>query len=184
MDKGILLIALGHRKYTEMACMLAASIRGNDCELPITLCTDVDQVKDDFKEFFTNIQIVPPQYYTIKDNDTCYIKAKCHMNELTPYETTLFLDVDIVMINNGLINDFITQLSDVDFAIKNSGYTAYDSPTVTKESMQWANILEVKDAYKFTNEKIWNVHSEFIWWKKLKPPMNYLANGLTTMKTY
>jgi hypothetical protein len=73
------------------------------------------------------------------------------------------------MINNGKINEIINELKGIDFAIKNSGFTPYDSDKITPDSKQWANLLEVKEAFGFTNERIWNVHSEFIWWKKGHP---------------
>ncbi len=169
---GILLIAIGHKNYGCMAANLAMSLRSNGCELPITLVTQPDTISrldESYLKLFSEIKTIPPHCYTLKGNDVCFIKAKAHMDELTPYDYTLFIDADVIMINNGLINKFIEDLKCVDFAIKNSGYTPFDSQTITPQSKQWANLLEVKESFGFTNEKIWNVHSEFIWWKKGHP---------------
>ena len=165
---GILIIAVGHKNYGQLAGTLAASIRANGCDLPIHLVYEEDTITrldDQYLSFFTSKSIIPKEYIT-HEGETCYIKAKCYMNNLTPFENTLFLDADIIMINNGKIKDVIYTLKDTDFAIKHSGGTKFDSETITKDSQQWANLLEVKKAYNFTDEIIWNVHSEFIWWKK------------------
>jgi hypothetical protein len=162
---GILIIALGHKNYSKMAMMLAASLKANGCILPIAIAQDVDQIDEPYRKYFDQFITVKPHCYTWRGS-ICYIKAKAHMNEITPFEQTLFIDSDVIMINNGMINTIIESLAGVDFAIKNSGGTPFDSDKVTKDSMQWANLLEVKSAYNFTNEMIWNVHSEFIWWKK------------------
>lgn len=169
---GILLIAIGHKNYGCMAANLAMSLRSNHCTLPITLVTQHDTITrlgDEYLKLFTEIKYIEPRCYTLGDNSTCFIKAKAHMDELTPYDYTLFIDADVIMINNDKINSFIEDLKGVDFAIKNSGYTPFDSDKITPTSKQWANLLEVKDAFGFANEKIWNVHSEFIWWKKGHP---------------
>lgn len=172
MTTGILLIAIGHKNYGCMAANLAMSLRANGCELPITLVTQLETITrldDDYRKLFTDIKTIEPHCYTLADNQTCFIKAKAHMDELTPYDYTLFIDADVIMINNGKINEIINELKGIDFAIKNSGFTPYDSDKITPDSKQWANLLEVKEAFGFTNERIWNVHSEFIWWKKGHP---------------
>jgi hypothetical protein len=160
---GILLIAVGHKNYTRMASMLAMSIRANGCELPICLATDVVQIDEHYQQYF-NSHVIVPQHCLEWRGNTCYIKAKAHMDELTPFEYTLFLDSDIILVNNGMINEVIDSLKNVDFTVKNSG--AKNFGDIDDGEMQWANLNEVKEAYGFINEVIWNVHSEFIWWKK------------------
>lgn len=163
---GILLIAVGAKNYGQLAGTLAASIRANGCEIPIHLVYEEDTISrldEQYLSFFTTKSIIPSHCITYK-GETCYIKAKAHMNELSPYDNTLFLDADIIILKNGKLNEIIEQLKDVEFAIKNSGYVTYDVADL--KAHQWANLGEVKEHYKFTNEKIWNVHSEFIWWQK------------------
>lgn len=168
MSKGILIIAVGHANYGKLAANLAMSIKANNVQLPIHLVYTESTLKgvgDDYIRFFDSKAECPGEYLLNK-GEQCFIKVKAHMNDLSPFDETLFLDADIIMINNSLLSDEIEKLKDVDFTSKNSGFTRYDSEKITKESMQWANLLEIKEAYKFTNENIWNVHSEFIWWKK------------------
>jgi len=179
---GILILALGNVRYSRMAMMLAASIKANGCTLPIAVAQDVDQISDEYRKYFDQFITIPTHCYTHQEK-ICHIKAKAHMNEISPFDETLFLDADIILINNGMINQVIDDLIGIDFAIKHSGGTPYDSEKVTKELMQWANLLEVKAAYGFTNEMIWNVHSEFIWWKKNESNNKLFAKWIETFET-
>jgi hypothetical protein len=160
---GILLIAVGHKNYSRMASMLAMSIKANGCELPICLATDVDQVDEHYRQYFDSFVNVLEEYITWRGNP-CYIKVKAHMNDLTPFDTTLFIDSDVIMVNNGMLNSFIEELKGVSFTVKNSGVKNFGN--IEAGDMQWANLHEVKEAYGFINEPIWNVHSEFVWWDK------------------
>lgn len=169
MTTGILIIAVGAKGYGQLAGSLAASLRANNCTLPICLAHQKDTITrldEQYLSLFTDFVEVKDEHITLNDNTECFIKAKAHMDEFTPYDYTLFIDADVLALNNGSINAEIEKLKGVDFAIKNSGCNTFDSDTIKIDSMQWANLNEVKAAYGFTNEKIWNVHSEFIWWKK------------------
>ncbi len=172
MTTGILIIAAGAKGYGSLAGTLAASLRANGVELPICLAHQPDTITrldEQYMSFFTDLVELQPKHYTLADNTECFIKTKAHMDELTPYDYTLFIDADVIMLNNRSILSVIDELQGVEFAIKNSGFTAYDDEKISKDSKQWANLLDVKQAFGFTNENIWNVHSEFIWWKKGHP---------------
>ena len=181
MDKeqniGILLIAIGNKNYGCMAANLAMSIRANNCNLPITLITQqetISRLDDNYKALFTEINEIPTHCYTLKDNETCYIKAKSHMDELTPYDYTLFIDADVIMINNFVINEEIEKLKGLDFTIKNKGKN-------NKFSI-WADMNEVIKQYKLEDKDIYEIHSEFIWWKKGHPAMARWAKNFETLK--
>ena len=164
---GILLIAVGHGNYARMACTLACSIRANGIDLPITLVHDAHtykQITDEYKPFFNDFILIPDECITLGDK-TCYIKAKAHMYDLTPYDTTLFMDVDIVATDTGVLAEVIKELEGVSFAVKNSGMTQVKD--IPKEHIQWANVHEVAEAYGLTPDaEVWNVHSEFIYWQQ------------------
>jgi glycosyltransferase involved in cell wall biosynthesis len=87
------------------------------------------------------------------------------MYDLSSYDKTLFLDVDIVLTNNGMFKQWLDELENVDFAIKNSGMQTFkDAP---EGHQQWALLSKVQAAYNLPDDAIvWNVHSEFIWWVK------------------
>jgi hypothetical protein len=167
MTTGILLIAVGHGNYGKMAAQLACSIRANGIDLPILLAHDENTIKyipSEYKAFFTDFLLIPEHCTKLGEN-SCYIKVKSHMYELSPFDATLFLDVDCIALNNGRLAEVLNELKNVDFAIKNSGGVKFSD--VKDGQKQWADIKQVQVEYNLhDDDMIWNVHSEFIWWKK------------------
>ena len=177
MTTGILLIGIGHKNYGCMAANLAMSLRANGCDLPITLVTQpetITRLDDAYKALFTDIKYIEPHCYTLKDNTECYIKAKAHMDELTPYDYTLFIDADVIMINNHSINAEIEKLKGIDFTIKNKG--------LNNKFSIWADMDKVVSEYKLEDKDIYEIHSEFIWWKKGQPAMAKWAENFENLK--
>jgi hypothetical protein len=160
-----------------MAANLAMSLRANGCDLPITLVTQpetITRLDDAYKALFTDIKYIEPHCYTLKDNTECYIKAKAHMDELTPYDYTLFIDADVIMINNHSINAEIEKLKGIDFTIKNKG--------LNNKFSIWADMDKVVSEYKLEDKDIYEIHSEFIWWKKGQPAMAKWAENFENLK--
>lgn len=152
MKKGILIYALGHPNYYKMAVVLAASIKFND-DLPICLVTDIE-VKEEHTELF-DIVTRPTSASIKQKGKTEYIKAKLYMYDLSPFEETIFLDADQVMIMNRKLKPVFSELKDVDVTISNTG---------PAENSFWADIKEVKKIYG--DKPFFNYHSEFIYFKK------------------
>jgi hypothetical protein len=153
MKKGILLMALGNENYYRMAVVLAASIKVNDPDLPICLITG-NKVQEEHKLLFDIINPPIEKSITVK-GAIQFIKAKTYMYEYSPFDETIFLDVDQVMIMGRKLSSLFDELAGIDLAISNTG--------IAKESI-WASIKEVKSLYG--NNPFWNYHSEFIYFKK------------------
>ena len=97
MTTGILIIAVGAKGYGQLAGSLAASLRANNCTLPICLAHQketITRLDEDYLALFTDFVEVKDEHITLNDNIECYIKAKAHMDELTPYDYTLFIDAE------------------------------------------------------------------------------------------
>jgi hypothetical protein len=93
-----------------------------------------------------------------------FIKAKTHLYDLTPYEETLFLDVDMMAIPVRPISEAIAQLSSVcDFTIKNRGY-ANPKPGYT----HWFDVDKARKHYRKPNARFYQTQSEFVFFKKTK----------------
>lgn len=168
MKKGILLIAIGHENYILMAANLAAGIKCNCPDMPIALAVDNKMIfsvnmPQDYSKLFDTLITVPAEYYTT-DGKTEFIKVKTHMYDLSPFDETIFLDVDMAWINNRNPEDLFNQLQDVDFTMANTGEAKGESV--------WANIAEVKKAWK-TDKPFYNYHSEFVYFKKCAPVKKY-----------
>jgi hypothetical protein len=193
-SKGILLVALGAPEYGNMAANLAASIRCQDREILIHLVhTDrsVMQLTPAHRAMFTSMALCPEDYYTRQERQgtrdegrhpaaspspaTChlppaieYIKAKTHIYELSPYDETLFLDVDMYILPGTRMSEVISQLSAVcDYTIENRGYADLSLPAerLDPHYCNWVNIVDVKRHFK-TGGRFYHLHSEFIFYKK------------------
>ena len=177
MTTGILIIAVGAKGYGQLAGSLAASLRANNCQLPICLAHQKDTITrldEDYLALFTDFVEIEDRHITMSDNTECYIKAKAHMDEFTPYDYTLFIDADVLALNNGTINAEIEKLQGIDFTIKNKG--------INTTHTIWADMEEVKKAYSLEDTDIYELHSEFIWWKKGHPAMIKWAENFENLK--
>jgi hypothetical protein len=189
-SSGILLIALGASEYGNMAANLAASIRYGDPHVPIHLVYSdkaLNQLTPAHRALFTSFAECPAEYYT-KDGGrrpkdeigsqttgsphqppvTEYIKAKTHIYDLTPYDETLFLDVDMYILPATHMTSVIGHLSSIcHYTIENRGYADLGRPDdqLSATYSYWVNILDVKRHYK-TEGRFYQLHSEFVFFKK------------------
>jgi hypothetical protein len=146
MKTGVLLIATGHKNYFRMAEVLAASIRVNDPSIKICIATDGKHLVD--MSLFDQFVQIDEKYLTEP------IKAKVFMNKITPFEETLFLDVDQVMIWKRSLQSIFEECKNLDWTMSNSGKAG---------GSVWANLQEVLDLYGPGD--MWNFHSELFYFK-------------------
>lgn len=178
--KGILLLALGHPFYGNYAATLAASIKFNYPELPIALaCAGdaINHIKGDKRlSLFDHLIDIPKECYQTDGKDT-FIKAKNYMYDFSPFESTLFLDVDMIIFprnaSSGTVglNTFFAEMeiNNIDFTIANRDFMNFTEPDERLSGYSlWANIAEVKKAYKFKDERYYSCHSEFVYFTKCK----------------
>lgn len=159
MTKGILLVALGHQNYYKMAVILAASIKVND-PLPICLVTDIS-VKDDHRHLFQRVK-APIEKSIYNGAKVEYIKSKLFMYDHSPYDETIFLDVDQIMISGRKLSPIFDELNQVKLTFSNTGLA---------ETSIWADIKQVQSVYG--KKPFWNYHSELVYFKKCKEVKAY-----------
>lgn len=94
MNKGILLIAFG-KPYGKMAFNLAASIKVRS-DIKIHLICDADAMSDISMNFFDSYEVYDFKLLNGRI-DPC--QAKIDIYSLSPFDKTLFLDVDAVCMN-------------------------------------------------------------------------------------
>lgn len=148
IKKGILLLAIGHDNYFKMAVNLAASIKHNSPDVSITLISDGTRMLD--SALFDDNIIIDPQ------GPLHAYKTKLY--ELTPYDKTLYLDVDMIAVLGTNFGAFIDSLEGVPFTIMN----------VKKEQCIWADPLEVRKASGNEEDPMYIVYSELIYFEKSK----------------
>jgi hypothetical protein len=159
MKKGILIYALGHANYYRMAVVLAASIRTND-PLPICLVTDI-KVRPEHAHLFAIVK-EPIKKSIYNGSKTEYIKSKLYMYDHSPFDETIFLDVDQVLINGRKLTPVFAELKKVNITMSNTGLAT---------SSIWADIKEVQKLYG--DKPFWNFHSEFVYFKKSEEAKSY-----------
>ena len=160
MTTGILIQAFGHNNYYQMAVVIAASIKANEPDMPICLVTD-NTIHIAHAKLFDSI-ILPIKESIINKGVTEYIKAKLFMYDYSPFDETIFLDVDQIIIKGRKLSTVFDELKNIDITFSNTG--------IAIESI-WANIDEVKELYG--NKPFWNFHSEFVYFKKSEEVKNY-----------
>jgi hypothetical protein len=152
--KGVLLIALGHENYLRMAITLAASLRTCDKDVNICLIHDgkYNQLTTNEQALFSKSINCPEAHCTTNGKLDC-IKAKTRIYELSPYQHTLFLDVDMIWLLGRSVTELIDSLEGIDFTVMNSG---------PMEKCYWAEPEELRAAigsehpmYIFYNELIY-----------------------------
>jgi hypothetical protein len=167
--RGIILIAAGHINYTRMARNLAISLKANDPNVKISLIHSepIPEGIENEGLFDQFIQAPVESYHTF--GVTQYFKLKTWLYTLTPYDESLYLDVDMVWIKGRKPSDLMESLSDVEFSMANYGYTTIDKGA----DSFWADVNEVKKAWNLTDEKWYSYSSEIMWFKKSKDVKKY-----------
>lgn len=168
MKKGILIYALGHSNYYRMAEVLAASLIVNGVQednISIGLICD-NESKLIHPELFNVIIHLPPEKFTIKGN-VVFNHATILVYDLSPFETTIKLDADMVWLNNRKPANLFKSLEEVDITFENNGFSEL-SKADRKRSV-WAPPEEIQKAYDFTGEeKCYTIFGEFVYFKKSK----------------
>lgn len=105
-DRGVLTFCYGPEKYRDQAISLARSIRLRDRDIPLAVATDRDA--RDFSDLF---DIVIPFDFDPWPGTT----AKLALCDITPFETTLFIDCDCLSMRKiGAVFDYFGA---ADFAV-------------------------------------------------------------------
>lgn len=158
----IVILALGHNFYGQQAKNLAISIKKVSPEVPIHLVHygDAGYIE---KKWFDSHDECPAEYIT-KNGKPNYFKAKTFIYDLSPFETTIYLDADMLWLRKP-VYEVINELKDVDFTIANRG----EERITEKTKWLWADPNE----FKQFGEVLPNFHSEFIWFKKCERVEKY-----------
>lgn len=150
------MIAVGHPYYSHMASNLAISIRYHNKAIPVAIATDSEGfnlLEDWQKDLFQVIEI-PKKLL----NGDPY-SLKLHLDELTPFNKTLFLDVDMVWNNSKSINDLFDELDGVEFTMGCRAKLSADDSTLSR----WVDLKEMASAYK--TDEFYDITSELIYFE-------------------
>lgn len=162
-QQGILLLALGSPYYGRMAYNLAISIKAKDSTVHITLVyTDaaIAHLNERNMWVFDNKMPYPETLQPFG--------VKLKLNELTPYDRTLYIDVDTLWINKQSPAELFDKLKGIPFTGITEGMHDYNEPSKSDHSKHyffWADLDEIKTKY-IVDGKLYQWRSEFIYFEK------------------
>lgn len=164
-EQGILLLAIGHPYYGRMAYNLAMSIKAVDKDVDITLAhtpSAIAHINERNMWVFDN-------KFPISD-DSQPFGAKLLMNQISPYERTLYIDVDTLWVNKQSPAMLLEQLKGIPFTGITEGMHdyAYSEPEKSDPSKNyffWADLDEIGKVYA-VSDKMYQWRAEFIYFEK------------------
>lgn len=175
-SRGILLIALGNPYYGQLAANLAASIKFTTSgKLPIHLVWSenaLDHLTPQKMQMFDEVQECPHEMYHREDGKRVYVKAKTHIYDLSKFDETIFLDVDVIMLQKRTLLDAFEDLKHLDFTMECRSRINIGNDDFA-DSYLWANAHDIKRAYDFKDGFLYGLHSEFIYFKKCEKVARY-----------
>lgn len=171
MKNGILLIATGHSNYGGMAYNLAVTLKAAEKEMPIALVHDesaMQYLTDEQKQVFD--QFIP--------TDKKGLNLKLNLAELSPFEKTLYLDVDTLWLPTRKSSELFSLLADRPFTAQNEGFTDLDTmeDSTSKIYMFWGRPEEIAVAYGLKG-KLYQFRSELILFESTKEVKAMFANA-------
>ena len=166
--KGIVLIAGGHPRYGLMASVLAMGIKLYS-KIEIALFID-DIAGSHFTEFEKGLFTIHelPEFMYNHNGIESFYRVKGFLPELSPFDETVFLDVDMVWSPGRKADDLFDV--DANFTMINEGYIDFATleNTISKNYHFWAQPQLVKEAYNLNDSKLYQFRSEYIYFKKCK----------------
>jgi len=155
MQKGILLVALGHPNFAKMGINLAISVKANSPDTLIALAHNYENLNFLEARYRKHIDFdfhLEPSYYRHKEKNA-FGMMKTRLYEFTPFEHTLYIDVDSLMIKDKTPDRFFYEIDLHNFIIPHGGEMnptsdAYDFHT------HWVKFRDVKHLFNFQDCKI------------------------------
>lgn len=159
LEKGIIIIAVGHPYYGKMAYNLAVSIKAVE-DFPVTVVysgQSLSHLSEEQKSVFDNMVFLP-------EDIPMGCGTKLWAYEFSPYRETLLLDADMLWLPQQKPSDLFEELSGVNFTGVTEGYWSKDGTDIHPQYFFWADPVEISEVYKV--DKVYQWRSETIFFKK------------------
>lgn len=167
--RGIVIIAVGNSNYVTLAENLALSIRACISNIPICLIHDgevLTGMRPECLGLFTN-KIRLPDNNSITPSQRAFT-LKTQLYDLSPYQQTLYIDADCIMVPGKHIEALIESLQEYDFTSVCMGYFDADTMTSSRPNYpMWIDEATLENLKpSLATAKIPLVNSSMIWFKK------------------
>ncbi len=185
MTQGILLIAAGNPFYGNSAYHLALTIKHADPEAKICLAystSAIAHLSEEEKKFFDEMVLL--QDHQLKGNGKPdYMRPKLYAYELSPFDKTILLDVDMIWNPKRTVTELFEELQGSEFSIISEGYcNAVGDGKLNPRYTFWADREAI--VYEFMNEpgflsgKLYQFRSEFIYFVKGKKCETFFSKAI------
>lgn len=174
MEKGVVILALGHPNYGRMALNLAVSLKCVNGMEGVDICLlhsdGMDTIfNHEERQFFDRFVKVPEHYYTYKGNKE-YQMAKTFVYDLSPYQRTVYLDADSIWLPNNKIEALF--------------HKCWNNPVLFQCIHEWdiqgewgclwtagkeknEGLKQIREIYNITdNRTIYEIQSSFMYFEK------------------
>lgn len=152
---GIIIIATSHANYGNLAYNLALSIKCIEPTMPIAVVwseRSLSHLTPTQVAVFDYLIELPVEYRT-------GFGVKLHLDQLTPFDNTLYLDADMLWLGKKP-SELFEELKGTSFTCITEGNSDKPNP----KYYFWAAAQEIKDVYGVT--RIWQTRSEVMYFEK------------------
>lgn len=159
-----------------MAYNLAMSIKAVDPDFQICIIhseRSLNHLSDNQKRFFDLMVLLPEEQ--VKG-----FACKLHLDELSPFDETLFLDADMAWLPKQSPSELMDELADVEYTGITEGYfdiEKQDRKEVSKKYYFWADVDEIVKKYELKTGIIYQWRSEVIYFKKTSKVKSFFATA-------
>lgn len=169
-DKGILLVAFGHPYYGRMAYNFAVSVKAVEPDFPIAVAvtdTVLNHISERQQRVFDRIIKITP------DTPIGFV-TKLYLDQITPFEKTLFCDVDTLWLPTSKgPSEVFRQLDGHHFsAITEGRYNIETHEDQKGPYYYWADPKEIIATYGITSGYIYQWRSEVIYFDNSETTKN------------
>jgi len=169
---GVLLVAVNHPYYGNYAFQLALSILNTSPKMKITLAHNgagINHLSEDQLSIFDKVIKVKDSILEVNGRKQTMI-FKAFLNDITPYDETLYLDADMLWSPKKSVEEFLLTIpKKVNFTMQNRGKLDLATEKQLDSTFNiWVNTKHLKEVYKFKEGHLYNLSSELIFWRKCK----------------
>jgi hypothetical protein len=164
VKRGILLIASGSPFYGRMAFNLCMSIKATDPNFPVAVAisgSSLNHLNSRQKALFDEILFLP--------SETSGFGAKLFLDQISPFEETLFFDADMAWLPKYSPHVLFDSLKDVDFTAITEGYCdikTQDKANANSKYYFWADTEEIAEVYNIREGNLYQWRSEVMYFRK------------------
>jgi hypothetical protein len=162
--QGIVLIAVNSPYYGRMAYNLAVTIKAADPNMPIAVIqggAGLNHLSDDQISIF--------DYITEAPEGVPPFKLKLHLYDLSPFDKTLFLDSDMLLMTGQQPGELFRQLSGIQFTGITEGWYDYQTQTDygNVKYHYWCNPAQACELHDLKN-RLYQWRSELLYFERCK----------------